>query len=185
MQEPALGMLEFRSVAKGIVATDAVVKKAPVRILQAHPISPGKYMLLFAGEVGDVEEALAAGVQRAGDSLIARILVPFLDRRVLPALAGVTSIEQFGSVGIIETFSVCTCIYAADKAVKTAEIELVEIRLAQGLGGKGYFVLTGELPDVEAALEAAAEYARGDGMLAAAELIPAPHAQLIDKALYW
>ena len=60
--EPAIAMIELKSIAKGILATDALAKKAPVRILETHPICPGKYMILFAGEVGDVEEALKAGL---------------------------------------------------------------------------------------------------------------------------
>ena len=50
MKEPALGLIELKSIARGIIATDAIVKKAPVKLLGTHPICPGKYMIIFAGE---------------------------------------------------------------------------------------------------------------------------------------
>jgi microcompartment protein CcmL/EutN len=74
---------------------------------------------------------------------------------------------------------------AADIAAKATPIQLVEIRLANGLGGKGYFVMTGMLADVEASLEAAKQFVKEQGMLASCELIPSPHPDLIDKGMYW
>ena len=70
-------------------------------------------------------------------------------------------------------------------AAKATPVQLIEIRLANGLGGKGYFVMTGELPDVEDSLEAAAEFVKSKGMLAAREIIPSPHPDLIEKGVYW
>jgi len=185
MKEPALGMIEYKSVARGIFSCDTMVKKAPVRIIETHAICPGKYMTIIAGEVADVEEAMKAGLESGKDMVVADLFLPYIDRQIIPAMAGATKIETFGAVGIIETFSVATCVLAADIAAKATPVQLVEIRLANGLGGKGYFVFTGPLADVEAALEAAKNYAKAQGMLAACELIPAPHPELIQKALYW
>ncbi len=181
MQEPALGMIEYKSVAKGIFSTDAIAKKAPVRILQSHPISPGKYITLFGGEVGDVEESHKAGVVAAGDGLVHDIIIPQLHHSVLSAIAGSTAIETFGAIGIVETFSVCSCVFAADRAAKTTPVQLVELKLGSGLGGKGYFVITGELHQLEASMEAAWRYAQKEGMLANYEIIPSPHPEFLEK----
>ena len=185
LKEPALGMIEYKSVAKGIYTCDAMAKKAPVRIIETHPVCPGKYFTIICGEVADVEEAMKAGIESGKDMVIADLFLPYVHRSVIPAIAGTTKIETFGAVGVIETFSVADCVRAADIAAKATPVQLVEIRLANGLGGKGYFVMTGDLPDVEDSLEAAKEFVKKEGMLAAVELIPAPHPDLIDKGVYW
>jgi microcompartment protein CcmL/EutN len=183
--EPALALIEYKSVARGIASCDAMVKKAPVRILQTHPVCPGKYITIVCGEVADVEEARLAGLASGGDMVVADLFLPYVHRDVIPALSGAVRIDAFGALAVIETFAVATCLRAADVAAKRAAVQLVEIRLANGLGGKGYFVMTGELTDVEEALAAAAAFARSEGQLAGEALIPAPHPDLLDKGLYW
>ena len=185
MKEPALAMLEFKSVARGIKVTDAIIKKALIRVLDTHPMCPGKYMVLIGGEVGDVEEALSEGVELASDLLINSLFLPYVHRSVIPAITGTTDIKEFGAVGIVETFSIACCVVAADIAAKMTPVDLVEVRLANGLGGKGYFVMTGRLEDVEASLEAAVDHVRGEGLLACAEIIPRPHPDLIGQGVYW
>jgi microcompartment protein CcmL/EutN len=185
MKEPALGMIEFKSVARGIMVTDVIVKKAPVLLLETHPICPGKYVVLFAGEVADVEESLQAGLKAGGDLVVNDLFLPNAHRDIIPAITGSTVVETFGAVGVIETFSIASCVVAADKAAKMSPARLVEIRLAQGLGGKAYFVMTGELPDIEASIGAARDHARSEGLLAGCEIIPRPHPDLIRKGVYW
>jgi len=185
MIEPALALLEYKSVARGIQSCDAMVKKAPVRILESHPVCPGKYINIVCGEVADVEESWQEGLESGGDMVVADLFLPFIHRDVIPALAGATKIERFGALGIVETFAVATCLRAADIAAKATAVQLVEIRLANGLGGKAYFVMTGELPDVEEALAAAAGFARQEGQLAGESLIASPHPDLLDKGIYW
>ena len=78
------------------------------------------------------------------------------------------------SLGIIECLSVAATIRAADAALKATHIDACKICLADGLGGKGYFVFTGELHDVEFGLATAIE-ATGVGLLAGSEVIARPH----------
>ena len=87
---PALALLEFDSVAAGIVAGDAMVKRAPITALHTGTVQPGHYLVLIAGEVGDV--------------------------------------------------------------VKGATVDLLEMHLADGLGGRGYLLFGGTVSDVEAAV---------------------------------
>ncbi len=185
MKEPALGLIEFKSIAKGIFATDAIVKKAQVRVLNTNPVCPGKYLVIFAGEVADVDEALKAGLATGGDMVINDLFLPHLHQDVIPAISGATKIEKFGALGIIEAFSVASCVAAADIAAKNAPVQLVEIRLANGLGGKAFFVMTGELTDVESSVAAAKDYIKAEGLLAGCEIIAAPHIDLINKGVYW
>ena len=142
-------------------------------------------MLIFAGAVADVEESLKAGLERGGDLVIHHLFIPNIHHDIIPAFSGATKVKKFGAIGIVETFSVASCVMAADKAAKIAPVQLIEIRLANGLGGKGYFVLTGELADVEASVDAAKTHAQQEGLLAASEVIPAPHKEFIEKGIYW
>jgi len=185
MKEPALGLIEFKSIAKGIFATDAIVKKSKVRILNTNPVCPGKYLVIFSGEVADVDEALKAGLAAGGDMVINELFLPYLHEDVIPAVSGATKISEFGALGVIEAFSVASCVAAADIAAKNAPVKLVEIRLANGLGGKAFFVMTGELTDVESSVAAAKDYIKAEGLLAGCEIIPAPHIDLINKGVYW
>lgn len=185
MNKPALGMIELNSVARGLFVTDAIAKKAPVEILCTNPICPGKYMIIFAGEVADVEESLKAGVEAGNDGIINNLFLPQIHLDIIPAVSGTTEIKQFDAIGIIETFSIASCIVGADLAAKASSAKLVEIRLANGLGGKGYFVMTGTLADIEASIDAAKQHIKTEGLLAGCEIIAAPHEDLIKHGVYW
>ena len=80
-----------------------------------------------------------------------------------------------------ETFSASSAIKAADIAVKTARVTIYDLRVSRGMGGKGVVLLTGEIGDVSAAVEAGAEYASGEGMLSATSVIAAPHGELWEQ----
>ena len=181
--EPAIGLIELNSIARGIVTMDAMVKKAPVRVLDAMPVCPGKYMVLIAGEVAPVESSMSAGLEVGGAYVIDHLFLPQVHQQVIPAILAVTEVEKLDALGIIETFSMASCIVAADRAAKTANIQLIEVRLAKGLGGKAYLTLTGEIAEVEAAVSAGVEYVTSQGLLVTQVIIPAPHEDLTEKIL--
>jgi microcompartment protein CcmL/EutN len=185
MSDPALAMIEFKSIARGIIATDALVKKAPCKILSSNPICPGKYLVVFTGEVADVDESLKEGLAIGGDLVINSLFLPQVHLDVIPAITATTAIKEFGAIGVIESFSVASCVVGADLAAKASDAKLVEMRLANGLGGKAYFVITGVLADVEASIAAAKYYIASEGLLVTAEIIPSPHPDLLAKGGYW
>jgi microcompartment protein CcmL/EutN len=78
-------------------------------------------------------------------------------------------------VGIVETQSVASAILSLDSALKTASTDLVDMKLGKGLGGKGYFVLTGELSEVEAALNAAKLTLEDGDKFLRSDIIARPH----------
>ncbi len=184
MSEPALGIVELQSIARGIVVADAMVKKAPVRILQCHPISPGKHLVIIAGGVAEVDEAMQAGIAAAGSTIVDRLFLPQVHESLTPLIAGKPApAGKLESVAIFETYSVCSAIVAADAAVKAAEVVLVDLRLGQGIGGKAFFSMSGELYAVEAA-SLAAQAAIEPGLLVGVELIPAPHDDLRTRLFF-
>jgi len=179
---PALALLELESIARGFIAADALVKRAPVQLVQAEAITPGKYLLLFSGGVAEVEEAFAAGVEAAGTTLLDRLLLPYADEALLRALSGHFHSGLEESVGVVETHTVAAALLAADKALKGAEVRLIQLQLARGIGGKGYFTLTGPLHMVEAAL-AIVSLAVTPPLLLATELLQSPHPDLKGRLL--
>jgi len=56
------------------------------------------------------------------------------------------------TLGVVQTGRPPTLLRAVDAALKGALVDLVELRVADGLGGKAVATLWGELPDVEAAI---------------------------------
>jgi microcompartment protein CcmL/EutN len=154
--DPALALLEFSSIAAGIQAADAMVKRAVLAVMRAGTVQPGRFLILAGGTVAEVEEALKAGRESAPDVLLDSIFLPGVHPDVVRALAGGRSIPSGqAALGILETYNVPAAIQAADKGVKGAQVNLMEIRLADGLNGKGLVLFTGLVADVEAALELA------------------------------
>ncbi len=175
MEHSAIGFLELNSMARGIESCDAMLKVAPVELVDAHPICPGKYMVLVCGDVDAVKTAVSKGEQLADFNLVDSFVIPNVHEQIIPALRAVTPTEKVEALGIVETFSAASAILSADAAVKAAEIQLLEIRLANGMGGKSFFTFTGIVGAVEASVAAAEEILGKDGLLVASVVIPAPH----------
>lgn len=161
-----------------MVVADAMVKRATVTLSEAHPITPGKFVVVVAGGEEEVAEAMEAGLEAAAATLVDRLFLPKADPQLAPAMQQTLPPRAVEALGIVETFSVAATVLAADRAVKAAEVLLVQMRLARGLGGKAYFVVSGELDQVEAAVEAA-RVGIHDGMLLATEIIPRPHPDMV------
>jgi microcompartment protein CcmL/EutN len=175
---PAIGLIETTSIARGIVVADAMVKRAAITLALARPVTPGKHVVIVTGEVGEVEEAMQAGVGAAAHTLVDRLYLPQAHPTLLAALAAGCHVSEVEALGIVETFTVAATLLAADAACKAAEVALCELRLADGLGGKAYFVVTAELDLVEAAVSAA-ERILESGLLVTREIIPRPHTDLL------
>lgn len=177
----AIGVIELKNVPKGIEATDDALKSAGVTLVAAHPSCPGKYEIILTGSISDVTAATAHVLSKFDGYVIDSSVMGRIDQSVISALFGTEKSEKKGSLGILETFSAATCIKAADLAVKTAKVELYDLRVSRGLGGKGVFLITGEVGDVTAAIEAGANYATREGMLSSSAVIAAPHKELWEQ----
>jgi microcompartment protein CcmL/EutN len=179
--QPSLGLVELDSIAVGIAAGDAMVKRAPVDVVHAGTIHPGRYLVLVAGTVGDVEEAMAAGREVGGPSLIATVFLPNVHDQVVAAIRGRRRFGTGEALGVVETATVSGAIEAADAGVKGAAVQLLELRLGDGIGGKGYLLFDGSVSAVEAAVAVALDRLAG---LAVAMDVPggrAPVARVIPQ----
>jgi microcompartment protein CcmL/EutN len=176
---PAIALIELGSVAIGMLTGDAMVKRAPVRVTRAGSVHPGKYLVLVAGDEASVEEAYEAGLQTGGSAILDSLLLPGVDPAVVAALQGRRLRIEAESLGVVETRTVAAAIGAADRGVKGAEVDLVELRLADDLGGRSYCMLSGTVADVEAAVELAVGGLGDPGLLLAQVVIPQLHEEML------
>jgi microcompartment protein CcmL/EutN len=88
MMDPSLAIVEFDSIAHGIVAGDAMAKRAPLQVLRAGTIHPGRYLLLAGGGTAEVEEALDAARDAGGPGLRSWLLLPDVHPHVIAAIGG-------------------------------------------------------------------------------------------------
>ncbi len=170
-----LGVLELNSIAVGLQALDGMVKAAPIRIIDAKTICPGKFIIIITGEVAAVDAALSKGKEIGGGYIVDELFIPNLHPQVIPAITGTVECEIWGAVAIIESFSAVASISAADIAAKTANVVINEVRLAAGMGGKSYIKMIGDIYEVEAAVRAAVGVIMANGLLCKEVIIPNPH----------
>jgi microcompartment protein CcmL/EutN len=175
----SIGMNEIMSIPTGFQACDAMLKAASVELVSAGCVCAGKYYIVVKGEVAAVRSSVEAGSAVAGSLLIDSLVIPNVDDSVSPAISACTVIEHLQALGIMETYSLCAAIYAADAAAKAAYVTLMEIRLGRGLGGKSFILLTGEVAAVEAAVSAAEGLDEIKGLMAKSSIIPSPHPDML------
>lgn len=179
----AIGLLEFNSISQGIKVADIMKKAADVEIIMAQPTCPGKYTVLISGSVSSVNASVQNGVQESGPFLVDHMVISRIHHQLLSAMGGTTEIGDVNAVGILEYFSVASAIVGADAAAKSAEVNLMQVRLATGLGGKAYVTFSGDVGAVEQALEAGAAANENNGMLYNKIIITSPDKDLFKTLL--
>lgn len=178
-------MIEFKSVAAGMTATDIMVKTSEVDIVEAQTVCPGKYIAIITGELSAVKASVDTAMDMGGENGIDSFVLGNPDESIFPAILGTTNVtaDDVNALGVIETFDAAQIIVAADNAVKTSDVRLIEIRLARGMCGKSYVTLTGEVAAVKAAVDRAKEVVSRSGMLLDTTVIARPDRKFINKIL--
>lgn len=171
----AIGLIELNSIAKGIEVADNMLKTANVEVVISTATCPGKYITLVHGDVSAVENSIKSGKYLGGEFVIDDLIIPNVDEQIFPAIAGTSNINQIQAIGVIESFAIASLIVAADASVKAAGVELVEIRLGSGIGGKSYVIMTGDVSDVSASVEAGVNAIKETGNIVNHIVIPSPH----------
>lgn len=179
--EPALALLEFGSIAVGMQAADAMVKRAPIDTIRSGTVHNGKYLVLIGGQVADVEESLSAGRETGGGDLLDYVLLPQVHPDVVECIGGQRAPEATDALGVIETATAAAAIHAADAGIKAAMVQLVEVRLADGLGGKGIVLFSGLVADVQAAVLGGIGALERPDLLVRQVVIPQLHPGLWDN----
>ena len=179
----AIGMVEFTSIARGIYVADQMVKISEVEIVSPTTSCPGKYITIVTGDVAAVKASVSLGEEMAGEFFVDSIVIPNVSDSVFPAITGSTMPEHMEAVGIMESFSLATMIIAADEILKAGEVEAIELRLGNGIGGKAYFTFTGEVAAVQSGADAGVAIAKEKGLLVNVEVIPSPSHILVESLL--
>jgi microcompartment protein CcmL/EutN len=183
LSDPAIALLEFDSISAGIVAGDAMVKASPIGSIYAGTVHPGNYLVMVTGDTASVEVALATGSDIGGDRLVDSVFLPDIHPDVTAAIVGGAKHASLSSeaLGIVETSTVAAVIDAADAGAKTADIDVSSVRLADGLGGKGYVLFSGTVAEVEAAVESAVARTGPHGTLVRSDVIAQLHEEMADN----
>ena len=179
----AIGMIEFKTVSAGITAADQMVKTSEVELLEAQTVCPGKYIALIAGDLSAVRAAVDRAEKTRPDEFIDSFVLGNPDASIFPAIYGSSQIEEINALGILETYDAASIIVAADIAAKTAIVKLIELRIAKGMCGKSYMLITGEVAACEAAIQKAKASVGEKGMFLDSSVIARPDAQLCKKIL--
>ncbi len=176
----AIGLLEIKSIARGIYAADIVLKASDVELYTAVQICPGKYEIVILGDVAAVETAIEKGIEAADGFLIDSSVIPNIHEKLFEAMRKRSFEIDINALGILEVRTISVMLEAADTVLKAAQLDAVVIRLGGGIGGKAYFVFTGDISAVDAGLEAGIQAAKKRGAFIDGEAIASPSMQLKD-----
>ena len=175
---PAIALLEISSIGTGIYCADAMIKYAPITILKSGTVHNGKYLILIGGSVASVEEAYHKGLNAAGKEIIDQVILPDVHDQVHNAILGERNEYNKEAIGIMETSSVAAIVQSTDAAIKQTDINVLEIRIADHLGGKAFSIINGEVEDVQIALEIAQERTTNSEFWLRKVVIPNLHHEL-------
>jgi microcompartment protein CcmL/EutN len=152
---PALALLEVTEIPLGLRALDALIKEASVELFARGTVQGGRYLIAFGGDVESVERSFSRALLAAAGAISDQVLLRDAEPRILPAFrdGAVRELGPGDALGVVESGSCPVLLAIVDAALKGALVELVELRLADGLGGKAIATFWGEIQDVEAAIE--------------------------------
>jgi microcompartment protein CcmL/EutN len=179
----AIGFIEFSSIARGIEAADAILKAAETRLILSRETCPGKYTILFCGEVAPVRASLEAAEGLCGHYVVDSVLIPRVDPQVIEAINQTSLPGAVNALGIMEFYTITAAVRAADAAVKAAEVDLLNLRLGTGIGGKSFAALSGDVAAVKAAVDAGTALEEAAGSLVSGVVIPNPMPGVFDTLL--
>lgn len=178
----AIGIIELSSIASGYLVQDSMLKAADVQLLLARTICSGKYLVIVGGSVSSVNAAVEAGILAGRGFVIDSVNIPNIDDQVLSAFTGnIVADDHSRALGVVETFSATPIIQAADSAVKAASVTLLRVHVSMAIGGKGFFLVSGDVSAVTAAIEAASETVKESGMLVNRVVIPSASIEIFKE----
>jgi microcompartment protein CcmL/EutN len=172
-----LGVVECRSIAAGVEQADAMVKVADVELVRAGTICSGRYMIYVSGDQAAVTSSVNEAVL-SGRGLKGHFVISGIAPQVLAVLRRDVPVEPGDALAVVECRCVSAGINAADAAAKRSAVTLARLVTGQGINGKSYFVLSGDVASVREAAEAA-EAALGTELIEAV-VIPRPDASVVN-----
>lgn len=181
---PAMAVVEFREIARGMFATDKMLKKAPIAYIRCGSISHGRYLTVIGGSTASVEESFQEGLFWGGDAVLDSVMLADIHPELHDAILGECAPAGSGAIAIVETPTVACNIRAAELALKGTPVHLNELRLADDdLSGKGISLYHGELHDIEAAIEIVQGVLSAAGKSISVQILSSPHEAMQARVL--
>ncbi len=180
----SLGIVESKSIAAGAALADIMVKAAGVTLVKAGTICSGRYLIYVSGDRASVATAVNAA-EASGYRLLGSYTIGSISKEVVDALKrGLVVTANGGNsvIGVVECRIASSGIVAADQAVKQADVQLARIVTGQGINGKSYFVITGDIASVKEAVAAVTESLGKD--LLEAVVIASPDPAVVNALVY-
>ena len=178
MSGEPLALIELNSVASGLRCIDVMVKKAPISILEANLIEPGHFLILFTGELACVEESYREALEYY-PSPQGKVLISTVHDGVMWGLRNdymQKTADEYDCLGVLEAKTISDTLLCCDRTLKEAYVDIVGLRVTGGLGGRGYFVLSGAQHDIEVAIDIASQQAD----VYQKEIIARPHEEMVE-----
>ena len=172
-------VVEFKSISRGLIVTDAVLKTVNVSLVLGTTLCPGKYLTIVEGDVAAVQKARDTADRLGGRQVLDSFVVSGINDEVIGAISGNAAKPLKGSIGIIESPQMANLINAADISLDSAEVEIVELRLGKGCGVNSFYIITGDLASVNEACRNAVSFLSERGALLAFRVIANPDKDLL------
>lgn len=149
-----LGVVESHSIAAGAELADGMVKAAEVELVRASTICSGRYLIYISGERETVETSVRFATE-SGRKLLGSFVISNIAPQVIEGLKKSALPAPGDALGVVECRTASSGVFAADRAVKQASVRLLRLVTGQGINGKAYFVLGGDVAAVNEAVQAA------------------------------
>jgi microcompartment protein CcmL/EutN len=177
----AIGIAEFKSIAKGVEMLDMMTKRAAVKIVDNRAICVGKFFVIISGDVADVSAAIDAVTENSGPELVGAKVIPSLADGVAEKINAQIDTTDIGAIGIVETKDINTGLYCANYIKKSSQVTILRISIQFGMGGKAVVLFTGDVASVNNGIEVAKEKAHDSEKIIAAVAIPSPSKELVSN----
>ncbi|MGL4571329.1 MAG: BMC domain-containing protein [Clostridium sp.] len=184
MMNKSIGSIEFRSISKGIEISNEIVKRCNVQVIYAKSICPGKFIIIISGDASEILDAVNYGLELDEKYVVDSFILNRVHNDIIDGLKSkykTKNIEGL-AIGIMETNTVCSGVQGLDKALKSADVTLVKIQLAFGIGGKLVYIVSGTLSSVEQSIITSTEYLESKNIVASS-IIPSPEVELIKQII--
>ena len=90
----AIGIIELKSIPKGVEAADAALKSAGVEMVSSHPSCPGKYEIILTGSISNVTAAVSHVTAKFEGYVIDSSVIGRIEDRADPVSAGSSEVSE-------------------------------------------------------------------------------------------
>ncbi|OPA75329.1 carboxysome shell protein [Paenibacillus selenitireducens] len=175
----AIGVVELRSISKGYETADRMLKISSVQVHHLKPICPGKFLIIISGNTADVQEAMDFVKTEANEFRISDFVLHGVHSEIVDALKKRYSLQPVEAIGILETSTVSSGIFALNNALKQSDIHVKRMNLGMAIGGKFLAVFTGTVSDVEHGMKVILS-SMDDKRIVHYSVIPSPAEEIIN-----